>query len=205
MTKQMKLKLNKIIEGIFKDYSLRLKKYISRKVENGEDVDEILQETLISASQSYAFFENKSSIFTWLCGIANHEIADFYRKRKIKTFLFSNFPFLENIISEAVGPEEALLEDDLRKEVKKVLNRLTEGYREILRLKYYQEKSMEEIATLFCITRKAVESKLSRAREAFRNEWNLSLRGPEGRSNLSRVLTKQEKGKIASPPTGGSQ
>lgn len=149
----------------------KLKGYVFSKVRNDNEAEEILQETLISASQSYPFFKGKSSFFTWICGIANHEIADFYRKKKIKTLLFSHFPFLENIISEALGPEEEILEKEARKEVKKVLNRLTEGYSLILRLKYYQGMSMEEIARRLGMTVKAVESRLSRAREAFREEW----------------------------------
>ncbi len=148
-----------------------LKSYISQKVGEQTDVEEILQETLISASQSLPTFSSKSSFFTWVCAIANHEVADFYRKKKIKAFLFSRFPFLEEIVSEALGPEEELLEGELREEVKKVLSRMSEGYSLILRLKYYQGLSMEEIAKKMHLTVKAVESRLSRAREAFRIEW----------------------------------
>jgi len=159
------------IEKLIKENQLRLKRYILSKISDTNEAEEILQETLISASQSYLFFKGKSSFFTWLCGIANHEVADFYRKKRIKTLLFSRFPFLENIISEALGPEEEILEKEARKEVKKVLNRLSEGYSLVLRLKYYSGMSMDEIARKLGMTIKAVESKLSRAREAFRKEW----------------------------------
>ncbi len=149
----------------------RLASFIAQRVRDEDEAEEILEETLIAASQSLPTFKGRSSFFTWLCGIANHEIADFYRKKKIKLFLFSHFPFLEDLVSEALGPEEELLEEELRKEVKQVLSRLTEGYSLILRLKYYQGLSMGEIAKSLGLTVKAVESKLSRAREAFRIEW----------------------------------
>jgi RNA polymerase sigma-70 factor (ECF subfamily) len=151
----------------------RLRRYLARKLQNSEDAEEIFQETLISVIQSLPSFQRNSSFFTWICSIANHEIADFYRKKKIKTFLFSNFPFLENIISEALGPEEKLLEKELKKDVKNALGRLSEGYSLILRLKYYHGLSMQEIAQKLNLTVKAVESRLSRAREAFRGEWLL--------------------------------
>jgi RNA polymerase sigma-70 factor (ECF subfamily) len=156
---------------IYPQDETRLRAFIRQKVDNENDADDILQETLISASQSLPTFVGKSSFFTWLCGIANHEIADFYRKKRIKTFFFSRFPFLENLVSEALGPEEELLKNELRKEVKQVLGRLTEGYSSILRLKYYHSLSMKEIAEKLNLTVKAVESRLSRAREAFRAEW----------------------------------
>jgi len=157
----------------------RLKNYIDQRVGNPHEAEEILGETLVSVTESLPTFSGKSCFFTWLCGIANHEIADFYRKKKIKTFLFSRFPFLETLVSEALGPEEELLRQELRKEVKQVLGSLSEGYSQILRLKYYQGLSMKEIAKKLGMTVKAVESRLSRARAAFKQEWqtqNLKLK-----------------------------
>jgi len=151
----------------------RLKKYVFSKVSDFKDAEEILQETLISAHESYPFFKAKSSFFTWICSIANHEIADFYRKRKIKTLLFSHFPFLENIVLQALTPDENLEKQEIRKEVKKVLSDLSEGYSQILRLKYYHGMSVIEIAQKLKTTVKAVESRLSRAREAFRRNWTV--------------------------------
>ena len=154
-----------------REYLPRLKNYIFSKVSDGNDAEEILQETLMAASESFAFFEGKSSLFTWLCGIANHEIADFYRRKKIKTILFSHFPFLEDLASQALAPDEEFEKQELRKEVRKVLSCLSEGYSKILRLKYYRGLSMREIARNLKTTVKAVESRLSRAREAFRSRW----------------------------------
>jgi RNA polymerase sigma-70 factor (ECF subfamily) len=171
----MRADREKIAEEICLKYQNKLKTFILQKVKDALDVEEILQETLIAASQSLPTFAGKSSFFTWLCGIANHEIADFYRKKKIKTFLFSHFPFLENLVSEALGPEEELLKAEVRKEVKKVLGRLSEGYAQILRLKYYQSLSMVEIAQKLGMTVKAVESRLTRARQAFKKEWKLEI------------------------------
>lgn len=149
----------------------RLKNYISYKVSDQRDAEEILQETLIAASDSLPLFKGHSSFFTWLCGIANHEIADFYRKKKIKTILFSHFPFLETIASEALTPDEKLEKEELRKEVRKVLAALSEGYREILRLKYLEGLTVSQIAQKLKTSFKAVESRLTRARETFKKIW----------------------------------
>lgn len=152
----------------------QLKKFILLRIQDNEDAEEILQETLVSASKSFLFYREKSSFKTWVFGIAKHEIGDFYRKRKIKTLVFSSFPFLEEIVSEALGPDEELEKKELRKEVRRVLSSLREGYGEILRLKYCQGMSMKEIALKLKMSVKAVESKLSRAREAFKVQWEAS-------------------------------
>jgi RNA polymerase sigma-70 factor (ECF subfamily) len=146
---------------------LKLKKFIFQRVENPLDGEEILQETLLSAYNCLSLYSSRSSFFTWLCGIAKHEISDFYRKKKIKTILFSHLPWLENLASEALGPEQLFLKKEFEERVKKTMNSLSEGYREILRLKYYQNLSVKEIAKKFNETVKAVESKLFRARQAF--------------------------------------
>ena len=156
---------------IDKETLLRLKNYIYKKVKDPEEAEEIFQDVLIDAVDSLPLFRGESALFTWICAIANHAIVDFYRKKKIKTLLFSHFPFLEEVASQALGPDEKLEKEELRKEVKKVLGLLGEGYREVLRLKYIDGFSMREIAKKAKTTVKAVESRLSRAREAFRKEW----------------------------------
>jgi len=150
-----------------KEIVLKLKNFISQKVNNSSDAEEILQETLISANNCLKLYSEKSSFFTWLCGIAKHEISDFYRKKRIKTILFSRLPWLENLATEALGPEQILLREETIKKVEKTLKTLSEGYQQVLRLKYYEGLSIKEIAQQLNETVKAIESRLVRARKAF--------------------------------------
>jgi len=162
---------------------LKLKNFITQKVSNSEEAEEILQETLVSASECLELYSGKSSFFTWLCGIAKHEIADFYRKKKIKTILFSKLPWLENLAAEALGPEQILLRKEAIKKVKTSLRSLSEGYQEVLRLKYYQGLSVKEIARQLNETIKTIESRLTRARKAFAKAFVAN--GFEGRLSSS--------------------
>lgn len=159
------------VESFFKKFSPSLKGVIAAKVGDLQDQEELLQETFISAFQSLPMFKFQSKLSSWLLGIARHEIADFYRKKKIKTIFFSHLPFLENLIDQALGPEEAMVEKEVKQKVGKVFNSLTEGYRTILRLKYLEGLSVAEIAYRLNLSLKAVESKLTRARLAFRETW----------------------------------
>ena len=152
---------------IYQKYQSRLKKFIAQKVANEQDIEEILQESLIATVDCLPLYSGKSTLFTWICGIARHEIADYYRKKKIKTFLFSHLPWLEELANEALGPEQIFMRRELEDKVKKTFGRLSEGYAEILRLKYYQGLTVEQIAIKLNETIKGVESKLFRARQAF--------------------------------------
>lgn len=141
--------------------------FISRRVSDPADTEDIVQETLISIYDSLPLFKGKSSFLTWACGIARHEISDFYRRKKIKQIVFSRLPWLKELVSQALGPELAYQELETKKKIVRTLKRLSEGYSSILRLKYVEELSMRQIAQELGLTVKAVESRLTRARLAF--------------------------------------
>ena len=62
----------------------RLMRFVAQKVGRHEDVEEIAQDTLMSVLVSLPRFKGKSKLSTFVFAIARHEIADFYRKQKIK-------------------------------------------------------------------------------------------------------------------------
>lgn len=155
----------------YKQYKDSLLTVVERKAKSKKDAQDIVQETFISALNSLPNFEFRSSLFSWLCSIAHHETVDYYRKQKLKTLLFSKFPFLKDWTDEALGPEKEYLKEELKQEIKNVLNQLSEGYERVLRLKYIEGLSMKAIGKRLKITTKAVESRLYRARKKFKHLW----------------------------------
>lgn len=162
---------DKDFKNFYQKYRGRLLNFILQKVGRPEDAEEILQDTFLSALDSLPLFRKESSFYTWLCSIAKHEIADFYRKQKIKTIVFSRFPRLEKIVSQALGPEAALEGEELEEEIVHCLHSLSEGYSRILRLKYIEGHSYKEIAKKLKESVKTIESRLFRARKAFTKAW----------------------------------
>ncbi len=175
----------KAIKKFYKKYQARLLNFILTKIKKKEDAEEILQDIMMSTIDSLPLFRGNSSLYTFLCSIAKHEIADFYRKKKIKTFLFSHFPKLEDIVSQALSPERVLEEKEFKKEVIRTLRAIGEGYSQILRLKYIDGLSYGEIAKKLKKSAKAVESKLARARSAFIQVWQRRSYAPESTSSYS--------------------
>ena len=161
----------KAIQLFYKKYSQKLLNFILLKIDDPADAEEILQDTLISAMDSLPLFSGQSSLYTWLGAIAKHEVVDFYRKKKIKTILFSRLPILEGLAGQALGPEERLMEKEVKNKIKIVFKKLSEGYGQILRLKYVEGYSVTQIAKKLGMTFKAVESKLFRARIAFQEQY----------------------------------
>jgi len=160
------------IRRFHKKYYQRLLSYTLKRIGKPEDAEEIVQDSLLSAIYSLPSFLGKSSFSSWLFAITRHEIADFYRKRKVKELLFSRFPVLEHIVDEALAPEFIMERKRIQEKIIACFLHLTEGYRHILRLKYIEGLKTAEVALELKISYKAAEMRLRRARFAFVKAWN---------------------------------
>src|SRR5262249_23977342 len=122
--------------------------------------DDITQETwLIAVRRIRTFDPERGSFANWLCGIAANLLRNHFRAKQAAT-------------NRAV-PERAMAGSDAQQReqaerVAHVLAELPERYEATLRAKYLEQRSVEQIALLWRESPKAVESLLSRAREAFR-------------------------------------
>jgi len=154
------------VSCFYRQFKPRITNIISQKIPP-EAVDEICQEVFLSALVSLATFAGRSSLYSWLVSITRHEIADYYRKKKIKEVVFSKLPFLKKIIDKALSPETSFEEKELKQKVKQTFSSLSEGYAQVLRLKYIDGQSIGLIAKQLGISYKSCESRLFRARIAF--------------------------------------
>ncbi|MBU1085307.1 MAG: sigma-70 family RNA polymerase sigma factor [Candidatus Beckwithbacteria bacterium] len=162
-------------ELLSKRFRSRLMNFVLMKVSDLKDAEEIVQDTLIGGLDSLPRFRGESELFTFVAGIARHEVIDFYRRKKIKQILFSRLPFLKRLVSEALGPELAYQELEQKRKIVRVLKTLSEGYAQVLRLKYIQGFSMKEIALKTGDSVKAIESRLTRARLAFAKVYDKEM------------------------------
>jgi len=156
------------MDVFYKKYFKIVFGYVKKRINDEKDAEEVSNTILLSAWNSLPNFSGKSSEKNWIMAIARHKIVDFYRKKKLKTVLFSSLPKLEDVADKTIGPEGDSLKTELKNEIKEILNELSEGYGQILRLKYVDELKNGQIAKLLKKSYKAVESKLARARAKFR-------------------------------------
>jgi RNA polymerase sigma-70 factor (ECF subfamily) len=126
--------------------------------------DDITQETWLVAVRRIRTFEPERGSFAgWLCGIAANLLRNHFRAKQAVT----NRPLPDR----AAGGDSQQREHAER--VAQVLAELPERYEAALRAKYLEQRSVEQIALLWRESPKAVESLLSRAREAFREAYGL--------------------------------
>ena len=159
------------MEDFYNKYYLGIKKFVSQKIDDEGIVEELTNDIMMAAIMCRPNFDGKCNEFSWICSIAKHKIIDYYRKKKLKTILFSVSPAFEEIADKALTPERDVLKNELKEEIKKTFKELGKGYKDILRLKYVEEMKVKEIASNLKLTIKAVESKLMRAKKKFREVW----------------------------------
>lgn len=153
------------------EYYVGVKSFIARKIEDWGTVEELTNDVMWAAIKSRGDFANKSAEFSWICGIAKHKVIDYYRKKKLKTVLFSISSKFEEIADSALSPERDVLKNELKEEIKATMAEISEGYANLLRLKYVQGLQTSVIASLLNTTIKAVEGRLKRAKIKFCENW----------------------------------
>lgn len=156
------------VREFYDAYAPMLLKFISRKIGDVQDVEEIAQDTLFAFLEGARDFTGSCKLSTYICSIANNKIVDFYRKRKLKKIVFSQLPVgFELLISQTAGPEEMFVNQFVKQKIAQVLSALQPHYRSVLTMKYVEGRSVSEISQKLKVSFKSAESILFRARRAF--------------------------------------
>ncbi|HEY3994207.1 MAG TPA: sigma-70 family RNA polymerase sigma factor [Ktedonobacteraceae bacterium] len=127
--------------------------------------EELLQDTLVAVWKSAHSFEGRSSVLTWLIGIARRQAHNTLRQRRLP---LTDLSEIENMAATDLEPEEVALAGIARAELTEAFRRLAPVHREVLLLTFVQELSYQETATILEIPLGTVKSRLNNARRALR-------------------------------------
>lgn len=148
-------------------YAPKVLRYLTKKLPHPEDAQEIVNDVFLEAIDSLALLEKKENVQAWLFKIAHNKMVDYYRKKKIKSLLLSQVPYLDIVAQEIHQPEFQFEKDKIRDKIEITLHKLSDKYQKILRMHYEDNIPVKEIAIEFNLSHKAAESLLFRARKEF--------------------------------------
>lgn len=143
------------------------------------DAEEVVQETFLSALEGIHRFAGRSSLETWLTGIARHHISRRRRRRsreRVADLLEELDPQIDRLLADLSReelPDEILERAETEDLVGATMASLPWSYQEVLREKYVDSLPVDEIARRRAASPKAVESTLGRARRAFQKTFEL--------------------------------
>jgi len=158
---------SKAVVKFYKFYSPKILFYLSKKLPCREDAEDLTNDVFLEAIDSLSILRKEENISAWLYRIAHNKMVDFYRKKKIKSVLLSQMPFLQIVASEINQPEFQFEKNKIRDGIETALRSLPDNYRKILKLHYEEMIPIKRIAIILNLSFKATESLLFRARQSF--------------------------------------
>jgi len=141
--------------------------------------EDLVQDTMLEAVRSLERFDGRSTLHTWLCGIAKNKIREWRKKRRpvlVEDLLDETDEQIDSILEEVDReplPEWILERRETRELVGATLSSLPPDYRSALVAKYVDGQSVSEIGRELGRGEKAAESVLTRARLAFSRVFQL--------------------------------
>jgi RNA polymerase sigma-70 factor (ECF subfamily) len=142
-------------------------------IKNGctrEEAEDIVQESFVKAIKYMDGVQN-GKLSSWLFNVAINEFRNRMKKQKrVYQLSIDEEDFANRLADEEDFTEDILLKER-NSEIKSCLDKLNDGYRELLILKYGLELSYKEIAVLLAMKETVVKAYLYRARKEFESKW----------------------------------
>lgn len=136
------------------------------------EVDDVVQETLLAAWRHRATFRGDAQWTTWLHRIAVRKAQNHVRRAAVRRRLFG---WLHGEPEPLARSDDHAVDERLSA-THAALQTLAHGDREVLVLRYLEQREIAQIAELLRCSRAAIDARLSRARAHLRAALHL----PEG-------------------------
>jgi RNA polymerase sigma-70 factor (ECF subfamily) len=154
---------------LFSRYQKKLYAYISHLVGSREESEDILQNVFVKTYKNIEHFDRERKFSSWIYRIAHNEAVN-YLKRKSKRYMVSwedittSKDKLDTSSSDEL-PEEKWMHKEITKEIDEALEKLPPKYQHVLRLRYFDEMSYEEIGVLLQKPVNTVGTLINRAKK----------------------------------------
>jgi RNA polymerase sigma-70 factor (ECF subfamily) len=120
------------------------------------DAQDVAQNVFVQAFQNIAYFRDESSFSTWIYKITTNASIDFQRSRKRRKKIFMEppqseefqQPFIENIEDPYQEIEQKIENSDLKELISRTVEELSPQQKAAFILKYFHDKSTDEIAKI---------------------------------------------------------
>ena len=185
-----------LLDQLIETYQHRLMRYLMFLTSKREVAEDLFQEVWIRVLRRGSQYNGKARFDTWIFTIARNLVIDLSRKRTMASLDEmseggeDDRPF--EIVQDGPSPLEQFQYRENASEVAAVLLTLEPNYREVLTLRFHEEMSLEEIATVTRAPLSTVKSRLYRGLAALKPEL-LKLRSQRNAVQNAAKEPDQEK------------
>jgi len=164
---------------LMRRYEQKILRYIIRLSGlQRDDAEDVLQEVFIKAYRNLRDFDRTLKFSSWLYRIAHNETVSSHRRTKSRPQVvdIGDENVVENLAAEPdLAPSFDRLHDS--KKIREILDGLDDKYREVLLLRFFEERDYAEISDILRKLPGTVATLLNRAKEKLRQE--VDRRAPE--------------------------
>jgi len=153
------------MEEVYARHARALLGYIRHRTSDPGLAEEVLQETLVAAWQGAARFGGRSSLRTWLIGIARRQALQAVRRRRLP---LADGAGPEGRATPDTEPESVMLAAADREELAAAMRGLSPLHREVIVLTFVYGLSYPELTRCLGVPLGTVKSRLSNAKRAMR-------------------------------------
>ncbi|WP_072998593.1 RNA polymerase sigma factor [Epilithonimonas mollis] len=119
--------------------------FVMNRVKDENDADEITVSVFSKVLNKLDLFDPNFQFKTWILTIAQNTIIDFWRRKNRENEDASDG--LENVKNEfARSPEELMISEEDQQKIIKIIETMDAKNQDIIRLRFFEEKSIKEIA-----------------------------------------------------------
>ena len=142
-----------------------------RLAPRADAVEDVVQDVFVAALDGLPRFTGAAGLRAWLLGIARHKVEDYYRRQLRAPESLDTDPGEAEAAAGMPPMDEAIDRERLEARTHRVLRRMPEAYGVVLLWRYWENRSVREMAEATGKTEKAIEHLLARARARFRQLW----------------------------------
>ena len=171
-TDQHTILLEKIVHGderamqaFYKEFQGPVFAFAVSRLRNEFDANETTNEVMMEVWKSASRFEGRSSVKTWLLGIANFKVIDCLRKRKRYFAEELDDESAAELESADLPVQELLMAIDDAELVRLCLEKLSDRHSQIVHLVFYEDLSYPEIAELIDCPEGTVKTRVFHAKQ----------------------------------------
>lgn len=159
---------------IIERYQGRLFAYLYRLVGSKEEAEDLLQDVFIKAYKNINSYDIERKFSSWIYRIAHNEAVNHIKRKSLKRFIpWENITATKDKLEMSSGDEgadTAWLRKETGQEVDEAINRLPFKYKQVLVLRYYSDKSYEEISDILGKPINTVGTLINRAKKKMSSE-----------------------------------
>jgi len=163
---------NQAFDVLLNRHKSRVFTYIQLVVRNRDLAEDIFQESFMKAivTIKQGRYVDNGKFYSWVTRIAHNLIIDLYRRERNENTV-SNEEFAEvDLFNNAKlceeNVEDLMVREQVFTDVRKLMHHLPDNQKEVVQLRYYEDRSFKEIADL---TGVSINTALGRMRYAVLN------------------------------------